>query len=78
MNRLGKPFMNIAHFTPFLIVSIINRAIVMIFCVFLIVKYASGDLLYVPLISILSGLGIIIIRLINSEKFSACITKIRG
>lgn len=66
MSKFGKPYMNITHFNPFLVVSIINRLIVLVFCVFIIAKYAAGDLLYVPLISILSGIGIIIIRLINS------------
>lgn len=78
MSKLAKPYININHYLPFLIVGMLNRVIVMLFLVYVLAKAGTGDLLYVPLIGVLCGLGIIVTRVINSEKCQACVNRIRG
>lgn len=79
MNKLGKPYMNITHFVPYFVLTILNRFIVVIFLIYVMAQNSTaGDLLYLPLIAIITGLGIGLIRLITSEKAAACLSRIRG
>jgi hypothetical protein len=80
MHKLGKPVMTIKHYMPFFVLTIINRVIVVGFMAYILSQYSSppGDLLYLPLISIFTGLGIIITRAGTSEKAAACLSRIKG
>lgn len=70
--------MSITHNMPFFVVGILNRIIVMLFLIYVLAKAGSGDLLFVPLIGVLAGVGILLARVINSDKCQACVNKIRG
>lgn len=80
MNKWGKPHLNIKHHMPYFVLTILDRIIVIGFLGYVLSQYSSpiGDLLYLPLIGILSGLGILLTRLITSEKAAACLSRIRG
>ena len=42
-------------------------------------KFSSaGDMLFLPLIAIISGILILVIRVVNSDKAAACLSRIRG
>lgn len=79
MCKLGKPYINITHFTPYFVITILIRVTVMAFLTFILANYgSSGDLLYLPLIAIVSAFIILLTRLITSDKTAACLSKIRG
>ena len=79
MNKLGKPYMTIKHFMPYFVLAMLNRLIVIVFLIYVMSQSSSsGDLLYLPLIAIISGLGIGLIRLATSDKAAACLSKIKG
>lgn len=72
--------MTIKHYMPFFILTILNRVIVVGFLAYIMSQYSSPpqDLLYLPLISIFSGLGILLTRAGTSERAAACLSKIKG
>lgn len=79
MSKLGKPYMQIKHFVPYFVLTLINRVIVICYLFYIISQYSSkGDLLYLPLISIGSGVAILLTRAFTSDKFLECLNKVRG
>jgi hypothetical protein len=76
---MGKPYMLITHFMPYFWITIGNRVLALIFSIYIMAKLGSkGDLLFVPIILFVSGVGIVLTRLVTSEKFSSYITKLKG
>jgi hypothetical protein len=76
MSKLGKPYMLIKHFMPYFAITMINRILVLLFAVYIMVKFESrGDLLFVPIIQFVSGVGIIFTRVVTSDTIVNCITK---
>jgi hypothetical protein len=79
MCKLGKPYLNIIHMIPYLVLTILNRIIVISFLCYTLAKFGSaGDMLFLPLIAIISGILILVIRVVNSDKAAACLSRIRG
>lgn len=78
MNKLGLPFMNIKHYLPYFILTIANRIIVLIFLFYVMSLSKTGDLLYMPIVSLIAGLGIILTRIFNSDKITNCVSKLRS
>lgn len=79
MNRFGAPFIRLKHFTPYFVLTMLNRTVVMVFLVYIVATAgATGDLLFLPILALLAGSGIILTRVTSSDKFSACLDRIRA
>jgi hypothetical protein len=61
----------------YLWITIVNRLLVMVFSFYLLSQMITGDLIYLPVLNILSGLVICGVRLLKSEKISRWISLCR-
>lgn len=64
---------------PYFAIAIGNRVLVLLFSIYIMAQFGSkGDLLFVPIIMFVTGLTIILTRLVTSEKFLNYVAKMKG